>query len=128
QCQPTFTCALSNSSHATVVLVAAAVEDNCFDASSLGALCNELANLLGLCGLVGIACAKICFHGRSAGQGDTLRVVYDLYEDVTSRAVDNQAWTNGGTNDVLAQTLMTTTALSGLALALDSDSHDYLPA
>lgn len=54
QGQTAFASAISDGGDATVVLVAATVEDDGLDAGSLGALGDELADLLGLGGLVTI--------------------------------------------------------------------------
>src|SRR5690349_377778 len=63
QGQPAFPSAVRDGGDATVVLVAAAVEDDGVDAGGLRALGDELADLLGLGGLVTVEGPDVGLHG-----------------------------------------------------------------
>ena len=102
QCQPTFTCAVSDGGDAAVVLVAAAVEDHSFNTGSLGTLGDELADALGLGRLVAVEGPQVGFHGGSGSHGHALGVIDNLDEDVACGTVDDQARTDRGTGDALA--------------------------
>jgi hypothetical protein len=99
-----------------VVLVTTAVEDNCFDTGSLRTLGNELANALGLGGLVAFECTKVGFQSGRARYGQALGVIDNLDEYVACGTVDDQTRTNSRTGDALADTKLAAAARSRLAL------------
>ncbi|GMA91175.1 hypothetical protein GCM10025869_17040 [Homoserinibacter gongjuensis] len=116
--------AFGDSRDAPGVLVAAAVEHDRVDARLLGALGDELADLLRLGGLVTVEGAQVHLERRRGCHGVALGVVDDLHEDVAGRTGDDETRTLGGADDALAQARVTTVALRRLADA----SHDHLPA
>src|SRR5665647_2578999 len=127
QGQTALACTISDSRDAPVVLVAAAVEDNCFDTSALGALGDQLANLAGFGDLVAIERTQIRLHGRGRGQGLAQRVVHDLDEDVPARTRHHQTRTQRRAVDLLAHAVVTATTRGALALgALDDQCHGLL--
>src|SRR5690606_24052185 len=117
QGQPPFASAIGDRCDAACVLAAAAVEDDCLDTGVLRALCDELADLARLGGLVAVERAQIGLHGRGRSDGDALRVVDDLNEDVASRAVHDEAGTRLGADDLLAQAGVATDASSRTTLS-----------
>src|SRR5699024_9451175 len=131
QCESSFTGTVGHCGHATLVGVAAAVEDHGLDAGGLRALSDELADAVRLGGLVVARRAEVLLHRRCGCDRAALHIVDDLDEHVARRARDHEARALGGAVDVLAQTSVTTRACSGLALAealLLSEGHVHLPA
>src|SRR5690606_18990825 len=130
--EPAFTGAVRQSGDAPGVAVATAVEDDSGDARLLGPLSEELADLLRLLGLVRLERAQRGVHGGRAHQRVADRVVHDLDEHVTGRAVDDQARTLGRTNDLLADTAVTAGPRDGAGGRAPAErslrSHAYLPA
>ena len=94
-----------------MVLVTTAVEDNSFDTGSLGTLGYELANALGLGGLVTVECTKVGFQCGGARYGQALGVIDNLDEYVACGAVDDQTRTYSRTGDALADTKLAAAAL-----------------
>ena len=75
-----------------VIEVAAAVENHSADVRALGALCEELADLL--CTLdVGCGFLETLVHGGRGNEGFADRVVDDLGVDVLIRVMDGEART-----------------------------------
>src|SRR4051794_38676077 len=66
--------AVGHSRHASRVLVAGAVEDDRSDSGGLGAVGHELADALGLGGLVTVVAAQVGFHRRRRGDRVPLQV------------------------------------------------------
>src|SRR4051794_21471736 len=80
--QTTLTSAIGQGRHATVVLVAGAVEDHTVDAGGLGALGDQATDPLGLLGLVTAGRAQVTLHGGGVGQRLADGVVDHLGGDV----------------------------------------------
>jgi len=93
-----------------VVLVTTTVEDNSFDAGSLGTLGDELANALGLGSLVTVECTKVSFQSGRARYGLANGVVDNLDKYVACGAVDDQARTYSRSGDALADTKLAAAA------------------
>src|SRR3546814_417688 len=91
-----------------VVLVAGAVEDHALDASCLGALGDELADLLRLGSLVAIEATQVGLHGGGRSERLADQVVDDLDADVLGGAGDDQARTLVRAADLLATTDLAT--------------------
>src|ERR1700710_1435112 len=87
--------------NATVVLVAAAVEDHALDTSGLRALGDELADLAGLGSLVTRDRADVGLHGRSRRERLPDQVVDDLHGDVLRGARHHETRTLRGAVDLL---------------------------
>src|SRR5690606_1000256 len=102
------------------------------DASGLGALGDELADLLRLRGLVALEYAQIGFHRRGRRERTALEVVDDLSDDVLAGAGHDQARTLGRTVELLAPTDLTAQARSltraGVLVVVDRNGHGHLPA
>src|SRR2546423_3151671 len=132
QLQPCFPCAVGHRGHAAVVLVAAAVEHDRADALGLGPLGDELADFLGLGGLVAVGRAQARLHGGGRGQRHAGDVVHDLRHHVARGAGDHQARAQCRAGDLLADAQVA--ALDGVALLgrtladLDCESHYFFPA
>src|SRR5262245_7080646 len=75
---------------AAVVLVAGAVEHDGVDARGLRTLGDQLADLLGLGGLVAAEGAQVGFHAGRRDQGLADEVVDDLDADVLRRPGDHE--------------------------------------
>ena len=88
----------------------------------MDALGEQLADLLGLRGLVTVEGTQVCLERRGGGQRVALAVVDDLHEDVAGRAVHDEARTRLGADDALAQPGVPARALRGLA-----DGSHYFP-
>src|SRR3954447_20791837 len=117
---------------ATVVLVARAVEDHGLDARALRALGHQLADLLGLGGLVALERAQVGLHAGGGHQGAADEVVDHLDADVLRGAGDDQARTLRGPVELLAAPHLTVqTGLrpgSGVLVLGQRDRHGHLPA
>src|SRR3954453_18337405 len=100
--QAALTSGVGQGRDATVVPVARAVEDHGLDARALRALGHQLADLLGLGGLVGLERAQVGLHGGGGDQRLALEVVDHLHADVLGGAGDDQSGTLGGAVDLLA--------------------------
>src|SRR5690606_23951364 len=119
--------AVSDGGDTAVVLVAAAVEHDGLDTGLLGTLGDELADLAGLGGLVGVAHrTQLGLGGRGEGERVTDRVVDDLHGDVAGRTRDDQARARRGAVDLLAHPEVAAAAGNRTALAEDLDSHGLL--
>src|SRR5690348_12280306 len=105
--QAALTGSVGKGRNATVVLVAGAVEDHALDASSLGACSDQLADLLGLLGLVAGRGADVGLHRGGERQRLADLVVDDLDRDVLRRPGHDQARTLVRTRDLLATALLT---------------------
>src|SRR4051794_7383608 len=88
--------------NAAVVLVARAVEDDGLDARALRPLGHQLADLLGLGGLVALEGAQVGLHGGGRDQRLAHEVVDHLHADVLGRAGHDQARPLGRPVDLLA--------------------------
>src|SRR4051794_16618190 len=117
---------------AAVVLVAGAVEDHALDARRLGPLGDELADALGLGGLVTLEAAQVGLHRAGVGQRAADTVVDHLCGDVLRGAGDHQARTLGGAGETLAPPDLATQtrghAAPGVLALLERDGHRHLPA
>src|SRR4029450_5609059 len=124
--------AIGKGRDAAVVLVAGAVEDHAVDAGRLGALGNELADLLRLGGLVTVEGPEVLLGGGGERQRLADEVVHDLHGDVLGRTGDHQARTLGGAGNLLAATHLATQAgpdaRSGVLVVRELDRHGHLPA
>ena len=87
---------------AAVVLVARAIEDDGLDARALGPLGHQLADLLGLGGLVALGSTQVGLHGGGGDQRLAHEVVDDLHADVLGRPGHDQTRPLGRTRDLLA--------------------------
>src|SRR6188472_3087505 len=94
--------AIGKGRDAAVVLVAGTVKDHAVDAGRLGALGDELTDLLGLRGLVALEAPQVRLHGGGVGEGAADQVVDDLAGDVLRGTGDHEAGTHGGAGDLLA--------------------------
>src|SRR5690606_2858155 len=126
QVQSTLSSSFGDRGNATGVAAAAAVKDDRVNASLLGTLGDEFANLTRFGSLVGGETAKVCLHGRSGCQGETLAVINDLNEYVSSRTRDHETWTSFGADNLLAESGVTTNACRRLTLASNTCSHGLL--
>src|SRR6478609_3963252 len=115
---------------AAVVLVARTVEDNAVDTSRLGTLSDQLADLLGLGGLVTGEAAQVGLHGRRRRERLAHDVVDHLDGDVLRGAGHDQARTLGGAVDLLTTADLTTQtrlrARSGVLVVRKRDRHGSL--
>src|SRR5690606_38069426 len=100
--QAALTGAVGQGRDATVVLVAGTVEDDRLDTGLLGARSHELADALGLLGLVRGQGPQVRLHGGGGGEGLADLVVHDLHADVARRPGDDEARTLRGAVDLLA--------------------------
>src|SRR5690606_999996 len=100
--QPAGARTLGEGGDAAVVPVAAAVEDDGAATGVLGALSDQLADLLRLLGLGALRRAQRGVQGGGGHQGVALGVVHDLGDDVLGGAGDHQARTRLGAGDLLA--------------------------
>src|ERR1700760_5157225 len=109
--QPSLAGCVGESLDATVIQVAAAIEDHLLHALLLRALRDELAHFLrGRHVAAGLLALTLLRDRRSRGDGRTGRLVDDLRVDVVERAVDVQARTLGGAGHLRADTLVNTLA------------------
>src|SRR3569623_862517 len=117
---------------AAVVLVARPVEDHGLDARALGALGHELADLLGLLGLVAREGPQVGLHRGRGHQGAAFEVVDALHADVLRGAGDHQARTLGGDGDLLAAAHLALQPgldpRGGVLVLGQGDPHGHLPA
>src|SRR3954447_17364802 len=115
-----------------VVLVAGAVEDHAVDSGGLGTFGDELADLLGLGGLVTVEAAQVGLHARRGDQRVAGEVVDDLDADVLRRPGDDQARPVRGPEELLAPTQLTLQASAragrGVLVLGERDGHGHLPA
>src|SRR5207302_9481500 len=101
--------------HTAVVLEAAAIEDHRGDPGRLGALADELADVLRGVDGRGRARAQLGFHRRRADHGAAATVVDGLYVDVLVRPEHRQARTLGRAHDLLPDTAVAPRAVFRLA-------------
>src|SRR3954453_6620860 len=132
EAQAALTGAVRQGRDATVVLVAGPVEDHAVDPGRLGPLDHQLADLLGLGGLVAVEAAQVRLHGGRRRDGLAHQVVDDLDGDVLRRARHDEARTLRRTRDLLATTDLTTQARPdarrGVLVVRKRDRHGHLPA
>src|SRR5690606_3261991 len=130
--EPALACAVGQRRDPTCVPVATTVEHHGGDPGFLGPLSEELADLLRLLGLVRLQRTQRGVHGGRAHQRVPDRVVHDLDEHVTGRAVDDQARTLGRTDDLLADAAVAAGPRDGAGSRVLAErslrSHAYLPA
>src|SRR3954447_8431195 len=108
--QSALTGGIGEGRNAAVVLVARAVEDDGLDARALRPLGHQLADLLGLGGLVALEGAQVGFHGGGRDQRLAHEVVDDLHADVLGRPGHDQARPVRGARDLLAAPHLTVEA------------------
>src|SRR3954452_14478745 len=90
--QPAFAGAVSECCDAAVVLVAGAVEDHAVDTGGPGPLGDELADALGLGGLVTVQRAQLGSLGERRHERLADEVVDDLHRDVLRGAENHEPW------------------------------------
>src|SRR3954451_18173981 len=95
---------------AAVGLVSRAGEDDGLDASAPRPLGHQLADLLGLGGLVALEGAQVGLHGGGRDQRLAHEVVDHLHADVLGRAGHDQARPVRGDRDLLAAPRLTVEA------------------
>src|SRR3954454_7279302 len=132
QDQPRLAGAVGDGRDPAGVAVATPVEHDRLDAGVLGALGHQLADLLGLGGLVALEAAQVGLHRGRRGQRVAGHVVDDLDEDVPRGAGHDEAGPRRRTAELLAHAQVAPAAGGALrpraAAYLDADCHDYLPA
>jgi small subunit ribosomal protein S5 len=118
--------------HATVELVAGTIEDHGLDAGGLGPLGDQLADLLGLGGLVASERAQVGLHARGGDQRVAGEVVDHLDTDVLRRTGDHQARPLRGAEQLLAPAQLALQASAGAGCGVlvlgQGDGHGHLPA
>jgi hypothetical protein len=124
QVQPTLSSTFGDCRNATRVTVTTSVKNDFFDAGAFCAFCNELADLPGFGGLVTVKGTEVSFEGGCRREGETLAVVNDLDEYVTSRTGHDETRASRGSVDLLTEARVTTVTGSRLGLY----GHGYLPA
>src|SRR3954451_9810430 len=130
--QATLASAVGQGRHATVVLVAGAVEDHALDAGGLGPLGDQAADQLGLVGLVTRLGPQVALHRGGLDQRLAEGVVDHLGTDVLGRPGDHQARALGRAGHVLAAADLPAQpgpdARRGVLVLLERDRHGHLPA
>src|ERR671932_859827 len=121
EAQPSFARRFRERFHASVVEVAAAVEDDALDARLLRVRGEELAHLRGLLGLRALERALQVQPARG-GQRAALEVVHELRLDPAVRAEDDEARLLGRAADLAADTPVAARAGLGLRQGAHSRS------
>src|SRR3954453_23356101 len=129
--QPAFAGAVSECCDAAVVLVAGAVEHHAVDTGGPGPLGDELADALGLGGLVTVERAQVGLHGGRRHERLADEVVDDLHGDVLRGARAHEPWSLRRAGDLLATPDLAPRprrcAVARVLVGLECDGH-HLPA
>ena len=115
--------AVGQSLDAAVINVAAAVENDLFNALLQGALCNQSADLLCSLDIAAVAFEAL-FHRGGGDQGAACDIVNDLRIDVVLTAEHAQPGTLGRTRDLAAYSAVT---LHALCARIGSVNHSGTP-
>src|SRR5262245_14142961 len=128
--KPSLSCAVCEGSNATVVAVAASVEDDRREARRCRSLGEELAGLTCSRGLVALTASDGLVHRRRRGEGAAGDVVDELAEDMPRGAGHDQPRPIRGACDLLPDAQVPADSRGALTCVtpagLHTDSHDLL--